>query len=117
MRCAAWLACTIASWLGTEPTSETAPFVVVTNTLLFGAALAISDFTLSEICVSVGAASLPAAVEGVVAEIEGCAGAAVDAAAVSADETLGVKSVPLPLALPLAVVPTLAVLLAVSGLL
>jgi hypothetical protein len=82
--------------------------VVVTTTLLFGAALAISDFTLSEICVSVGAVSVPAFVdgavvaEGAVAEIEGCAGAPVEAAAaVSADETLGVKSVAAaPAALP-----------------
>ena len=70
--------------------------VVVTTTLLLGAALAIWDFTLSEICVSVGAAAEGAVVTaGAVAEIDGCAGTpvAAAAAAVSEDVTLGVNSV------------------------
>jgi hypothetical protein len=75
--------------LGTDPASATAPFVVVTFTLLFGAAAAICVFTSLEILLSeFGAGASCAAGAGVggasVLATGGGAGAGVGAAALAA---------------------------------
>jgi hypothetical protein len=70
--------------------------VVVTTTLLAGAALAISDFTLAEIWESVGAASLPAVLDGAVAAIGELAAAV--AGAVSAGCCIVASAVDVPAA-------------------